>query len=262
VTGSPAFEAARHFVRARLAPAYESLGSLSFVYCQGSMVENLSNSSDIDVVCVWAAELPSTSLRPPEGIAEAQPDPVVQASHDRFFASGQEFDVNHIRLADWNDWIEQLERGSGCSGYPMPVVAAHGLSSGIVLLDRSDAGSRLQAQLAAFPEALSVGASQRARREMPSFLEVLERCAEEGDGLLFHSEISQAARLAWIGWFAAQGRYWPFEKRLNLRLRLLGRKDLADAEREVWRRGPNLSDRLLAFRKLLHQLLAELPEQA
>jgi hypothetical protein len=259
VAASTGFEAFRPFLANQLATAYAQLGSIAFVYCQGSMVENLSKSSDIDIVCVWTDAVPDEACRPPPGIADASPDPVVNDHQESFSASGQEFDVNHVRQSDWDGWVQELEQGSGCSGYPMPVIAAHGLPSGILLLDPLGAGFKLQTRLANFPQALRIEAPRRARSLLPGYLLVLDRCVEESDGLLFHSELAAVARLSWIGWFSARQHYWPLEKRLGLRLQLMGRQDLANMEAKVWS-APDLLSRFIAFRELTQVLLTEMPE--
>ncbi|MPZ48187.1 MAG: hypothetical protein GEU75_02550 [Dehalococcoidia bacterium] len=257
--GSPRFRTHKVFLTEILIPAYAELGSLVFAYSQGSMVEGLSDSSDIDTVFVWASTIPQKQLRPPDGIADGHPFPRTFDRQETLWVAGQEFGVSHITQQEWAQWLQLLDDGEGCSGYPMPVIAAHGLLSGVLLHDPAGTGSELQLRLNQFPESLRLKAVSRARLGLPTYLEVLEKCDELGDGLLFHGELSRASCLAWIGWFSAQRRYWPLEKRLGLRLRLMDRNDLAEMEERVWSSGPKLNSRLEAFKELIEQLLAEMP---
>jgi hypothetical protein len=259
-TGSPAFQRFLPFIRERLVPAYISLKQPAFVYCQGSMIEGLSDSSDIDLVFVWDGKPPDRDVRPPAGITDDAPRPRVWQRQESFHASGQEFGVAHHMLREWETWIDELTQGRGCEGYPTPVIAAHGLQSGLLVHDPEGTWLALRQRLESFPERLRLDAPRRASDAMPDYLNVLEDCARMDDDLLFHGELVKAARLLWIGWFSANRRYWPLEKRLGRRLGQMGRPDLAAAEKQVWMSGPGLSARLMAFRELSETLLAEMHE--
>ena len=259
--GSPAFQRALPFVLERLLPAYSSLAPISFAYCQGSMVENLSNTSDVDVIFVWGSAVPHQDTRLPTGVGDSSPRPRVWANQETFHVAGQEYGVAHHTLAQWQSWVVELNEGRGTEGYPTPVIAAHGLLSGLLLSDPDGSGRKIQRALQSFPDRLRLSTLLRAREALPDTLIVLDACASQNDGLLFHAELVKAARQVWLAWFSAQRRYWPLEKRLTTRLRMMGRNDLACAEERLWG-ATSLDDKLGVFRNLAAALLAETPNES
>ena len=100
----------------------------------------------------------------------------------------------------------------------------------------------------------AAGAADQARSSYPN---ELAAAAGRGDGLLFHSLAADYLRTLFIAWFAANDAYWPHEKRLNARLRLMGRDDLAALEEDVWA-GQDLDARLIAVNRLGERLLGDL----
>src|SRR5918995_1875826 len=87
---SPRYRAHDAFLRETLIPAYAEVGPLAFAYSQGSMVEGLSNASDIDTVCVWLSTIPETQLRLPKGIANLDSPPRRFDRQETFWARGQD----------------------------------------------------------------------------------------------------------------------------------------------------------------------------
>jgi hypothetical protein len=223
------------------------------------MVEGLSDDSGVDTVFVWQTEVLEEAYRPPRGLADAEPAPRVWSRQECFYGSGQEYGVAHYTLDEWRSWLAELNEGRGTEGYPTPVIAAHGLLSGLLISDSNGLGRHTQEALQDFPDKLRIATSSQVRTALPDALRVLEACARQDDGLLFYGELAKAARLLWLGWFSAQRRYWPLEKRLAVRLRLMGRHDLAQAEERLWASSPNLDRKLLAFRALAEALLSEMP---
>lgn len=259
VIGSPAFQRALPFVRDQLIPAYAGMAPLSFAYCQGSMVENLSDTSDVDVVFVWEAGVPDQDGRLPSNLNDASPSRRIWQRQETFHVAGQDYGLAHHTVADWERWMAELQAGGGCDGYPMPVIAAHGLQHGLLVYDPRGTGAELKRRLDTFPERLRTAPAARAREATPDYLSTLEACARLNDGLLFNGELVRAEKLLWTAWFSSRGLYWPLEKRLTIRLRSMGRDDLTTAEERVWASGPSLTSRLNAFRQLAEMLLAELP---
>ena len=257
-TCSPAFLKAFPFVRDQLVPAYDQAGSRAFAYCQGSMVEGLSDSSDVDIICVWTERAPDQSQRPPLP-TDPTPAPRVWPRQENFHVDGQEFGVAHYLLSEWKDWLAEMEQGQGCDGWPTPVIAAHGLLHGVLVHDPANAGAALKTRLHRFPPRLRTQPGLRARIALPDYIEVLVAAERTKDGLLFHGELVKILRLLWIGWFSARELYWPLEKRLTTRLRIMGREDLASLEDAIWAAGPDISVRLSAFLTLAQALLAEVP---
>jgi hypothetical protein len=205
---------------------------------------------------VWEGDPPPTSVRPAAGLADEDPAPAVfdrpDFNIDRFWRDGQQFDVKHMARSELDTWVELVEAGNGREGYPTPAIGLHGLVSGIVLLDERGYLEAVKDRIGRVPPAFVHGA-QMSSETRDNYLTELARCADRGDYLLFHRLAADAIREAFIGWFAAHGRYWPLEKRLTVRLQLAGRADLADLERRVWTES-TLHQRLAAVEQLLAAL--------
>jgi Domain of unknown function (DUF4037) len=150
--------------------------------------------------------------------------------------------------------------GEGRRGYPIPVIAVHGLVHGKILFDREGSVTGLQRTMAPVPATFKQKASTEALASIDSYLHDLDGCVGRSDGLLFHAMASQALREVFIAWFAVNDIYWPHEKRLGERLRLAGRDDVAELESRVWTAG-DLSGCLLAIRDLLSLVLPEVEGQ-
>lgn len=239
-------------IRAVVVPAYSDLSGLSSAYAQGSLVEGLAEEADLDLVLVWNS-LPSPNRRPPAGLADSEPAPQVfdQTGFrlDRFWFRGQQIDARHVTVAEFEGWIRAVEGGGGMGGYPMPVIAVHGLVSGVLLADSSGLAGAARDRLRELPPALQVTSEQAFRNAGPHYLKELRGCVERADGLLFHGLVTEAVRSAFLAWFAAQGLYWPHEKRLGRRLTEIGRSDLAKAQSEIWSAG-SLASALGAYQEL------------
>ena len=72
----------------------------------------------------------------PERLTDPSPEPTtfdqVGFVLDRFWLNGQQIDVKHVTTAEVEAWAGAVAAGKGRRGYPMPVVAVHGLVEGIV----------------------------------------------------------------------------------------------------------------------------------
>jgi hypothetical protein len=241
----------------RLIPAYASAGDLAFAYAQGSLVEGLAESADLDLVLVWDTSPPPKEQRPPEGLADPSPMPTVFEELgfvlDRFWLDGQQIDAKHVTTAEVDAWVGAVEAGGGRHGYPMPVVWVHGLVNAVVLSDDRGVADELRRRLQHVPLALRSQASDAAVKAQSAYPGELTAAAERGDGLLFHSLATEYLRTLFIAWFADNDVYWPHEKRLSTRLRWMERDDLADLEKSVWT-AENLVARLAAINRLSEQL--------
>ncbi len=74
---------------------------------------------------------------------------------------------------------------------------------------------------------------------------------------MFHSLAAEYLRALFTAWLAANDAYWPHEKRLDVRLRLMRRDDLAALEEDVWA-GKDLNARLSAIDHVGERLLREM----
>lgn len=236
---SPAYEAIKPAVVDHVIPSYETLGAIAFSYAQGSLVEGLATVADLDLVVAWEAEPPPVAARATLALSEGGPEPKYfdEAGFvlDRFWLAGQQIDVKHVAVGEVRSWVERVEDGGGTSGYPMPAVALHGLLTGDVLTDPRGDCQKQQARIQKVPEAFSARTADIFEPEaLDGYWENLTACVDRGDGLLFYSLAAELLRRAYIAWFAAQGLYWPHEKRLQARLVGLGRTDLAEGDRRVW----------------------------
>lgn len=232
--------------------AYRPLGSLSFAYAQGSLVEGLATQADFDLVLVWTTSAPAHNIRVPVTIADPQPLPESFDERgfnlDRFYVDGQQIDAKHVTMDDVEGWWSAVSAGGGAAGYPMPAIALHGLTSGMIVFDPANVGAELVARCSTVPTAFVDGAWRRAQEAAPLFLDELQRSVDREDALLFHDHLVQVARLLLIAWYAKQGLWWPHEKRLARRLRQMGSDDLAGIEATLWT--GSLHERLEAARRL------------
>ena len=256
-TQSEAFLRIRDALVQRLIPGYADTGNLVFAYAQGSLVEGLTELGDLDLVLVWDTSPPPKEQRPPQGLADASPIPTVFDEPgfilDRFWLDGQRIDAKHTTTAEVDAWVGAVEAGGGRHGYPMPVVSVHGLMNAVVLSDDRGVTDELRRRLRHVPLALRSRASDAAAKARSSYPGELAGAAERGDGLLFHSLATEYLRTLFIAWFADNDVYWPHEKRLSTRLRLMRRDDLADLEKSVWAT-EDLLARLAAIDRLSQQL--------
>lgn len=259
MVASDAFRRVQPLVIGSVIPAYCAVGPVAFAYAQGSLVEGLADDADLDLVVVWDEEPPPSEARLPLSIAAARPGPVsFDEPHfrlDRFFIDGQQVDTKHVSLDEVEGWRAQVERGGGTSGYPMPAIALHGLTSGVLLFDVGGVGAAHRLAAETVPEAYRTAVQARARASLDDFVEELDRCAHREDGMLFHDQLVALARMLFIAWFAQGGRWWPHEKRLGERLRRVGEARLAAIESDLWR--GTLFDRTEAVRQLASEVLDE-----
>lgn len=242
-------------------PAYASVEPLVFAYAQGSLVEGLADVADLDLVLVWEDRLPPSELRLPKRLMDPSPEPTVfdQVGFvlDRFWLDGQQIDAKHVSIAEVEAWVSAVEVGEGRHGYPMPVVSVHGLVEGIVLSDHRGQAAELRSRLRTLPPAFRERAAVAAAEARSSYPDELAAAIARGDGLLFHGMAAEYLRTLFIAWFAANRAYWPHEKRLSTRLRLMRRNDLATLEENVWA-GQDLGARLTAIDRLGERLLGEI----
>ncbi len=137
-----AYLAIRPLLLERVVPAFASLGGMAFAYAQGSLVEGLATEADLDLVLVWDDRPPGPSERAGLALADPLPPPEQHDQPgfilDRFWAGGQQIDAKHVSRDELSDWVEQVQRGEGTTGYPMPVIALAGLLAAEVLADPRD----------------------------------------------------------------------------------------------------------------------------
>jgi hypothetical protein len=257
---SHSFLRTRKTLEEQLVPAYAKAGGLGFAYAHGSLVEGLAERADLDLALVWDDRPPPEGHRLPERLADPFPEPTAFDQPgfvlDRFWLNGQQVDVKHLTAAEVRAWAGAVEAGEGRRGYPMPVVFVHGFVNGIVLSDYRGLAADLFRRLRNVPPAFQDRAAGDAAQAHHFYPKDLTAAAERGDGLLFHALAAEYLRALFIAWFAANDLYWPHEKRLGLRLRLMGRDDLAAFEEQVWA-GQDLNSRLTAIDQLGERLLRE-----
>jgi hypothetical protein len=213
-------------------PAYKQLGSVLFTYAQGSLVEGYADEADLDLMMVWAAGPPDGTARRGLRLGDQAPDPSFFDQPgfvlDRFWLSGQQVDLKHVTIGEVTDWVEQVEAGAGTRGYPMPVIALHGLSHGDLLDDPEGRGNELQTRIGPIPLAFVTKSSailEGAASE--EYLNELAGCVSRGtgfssmgwlrsscdgptsDGLLAMASTGRT-RSVWLrGWPTSEASTWP-----------------------------------------------------
>lgn len=253
---SPAYERVEHRLRGEVLAHYGTLGDVAFAFAAGSLIEGLADEADLDLTIVWRDGPPTAEGRLPITIDSVPPPSTFEQANfnlDRFFIDGQQVDAKHVDHGTFERWVHEVEHGGGTSGYPMPIIVMHALTSGIVLHDQHGVAGQYVARLTPVPSALAARSADRWAAARASFEAELTHCVRRRDGLLFHALAVDALQSAFIAWFARRGRFWPHEKRLSQRLRDLGYEHLADLEARVWR-----ADELEVAHRALVELFDEI----
>lgn len=251
------------FVRQEVIPAYDAIGALAFVYAQGSLVAGYTSTADLDLVLVWQAQPPRASFRPVSQLNDgARPYETYDVPGfvvDRFWASGQEYSLKHETVQDLDGWISTVHAGHGWHGseYPRPLAAVSGFRYGILLHDPAGEGIRRLRQLDPFPSDLVRVSREALLAELPGYRAELRRCAQRGDGLLFHELLTKAEKTVLVAWFSARGIYMPHEKWLARSIqRHAPAPRFAELESELWSGG--LDQSVAAFEALVAYVGQEL----
>lgn len=152
-----------------------------------------------------------------------------------------------------------MRAGHGWEGsdYPRPLAAVSGFRYGMLLHDPAGEGSRRLRHLDAFPSDLVRVSREALLAEVPGYRTELQRCAERGDGLLFHELLTKVERTILVAWFSVRGIYMPHEKWLA---RSIQRHAIdprfAELEKDLWSGG--LDESVAAFEALVAYVGQEL----
>jgi len=231
---------------------------------KGTVVAGFSADADIDIVMVWdRTEPPPPEMRPAPRLNEGD-RPAAQfhqpnTSLDQFWIGTRPVDVAHIPAAAFADWLDRVGAGDGWEqrAYPQPLAAVAGFAYGVLLADEYGAGAAAWVRVAAFPPALAARSRARLAEQLPAYADALAGCAARGDGWLFHELLVEALRGACAAWFAAQGRYLPFHKRLHHWAMRFGLDpSIADLERQLWLPGADLARKRALYIALAEHVLA------
>ncbi len=140
MASSPRLEAHRTTVRERLLPAYEPLGSLTFVYLLGSLVSGSTEDADLDLMMIWDdPDVPAASLREAlvSRLEERQGVSLFVVDYrdihlERSVIAGQEYHVAHQTLTSFEAMLRSILDGKRDSTDRVldPLVATAGFAYG------------------------------------------------------------------------------------------------------------------------------------
>ncbi|MBZ2194985.1 hypothetical protein [Occultella gossypii] len=244
-------EAEQARIDAVLTGAADADGRLIGVYGQGSRFTGFATGSDLDLVLVWDAALPTTPLLTDATRHVIDPEHHLEVRRD----AGDDIDVDlvHTTLGRLEETADRVESGEGwnTSEWPDPLYTVAGLAQSTLLHDPSGTVAELRSRVQA-PTAMFRSTVDRTfRNAAPAFLAELENADRNGHHWLSHKLQTDLMRLAQVQLFARSGHYAPFPKHLRAWFgRLQIDRDVQDAERAVWEGG----ERLTAMTRLVELL--------
>ncbi|GLZ82086.1 hypothetical protein Afil01_68930 [Actinorhabdospora filicis] len=191
---------------ARLATSHKP----AFVYAPGLSLPG----GDERLVCVWDGE--------PDGFTS------IPAGN----AVGDDVPVEHVSLERFTSELDGLADGEGWSSLDAPVRRVAGFAYGVMLSDRSGAGTKARGAVSLFPWRLTDVSRTSLAAEAPEVTNELSSCT---DGWQRAHLLDAALHRAYVAWFAAHQRYWPGrERRYAWVSHFELPETVADYERGIW----------------------------
>lgn len=229
-------------VAADVVAAYTDAGCPSFAWGQGSVFSGFSTDSDLDLVLIWdRVDLPAAKERPAGAVCDVDFTP--KQTDDPAFAldnlrvGGWPMDVAHYTRSCFDGWFAAVESGDGWRqhAWPLPLHAVASFIYGKTLADPHGTAEAIRVDHRNPPDALVTGAMDSLARDLPAYAADLASCARREEGWLFHALAGPLIKNAYVAWFAAEGYYLPFPKRLNQWVDRLGLSPhRAQLERGIW----------------------------
>jgi hypothetical protein len=212
---------------------------VTFAYGQGSAFAGFAEAADIDVVAVWD-ELPTTQMT----------FRGVEYALEKIVVEGRQVDVMHFSVATFNQWCELVEDGRGWreEAWPLPLHVVGGFAAGVLLAGDAEAlQRRLRRPTPQYVDAVV----DSLKSEASGYYDELRACARRGDHWLFGRLADRLVRHAYFAWFAVEGYYCPFPKRVDEWIRHLDLSpEVAELHAEVWRTA-ELADRAAAIERFV-----------
>lgn len=204
----------------KIIPDYETLGSISFAWVQGSVVSGYTEKGDYDVILAWdLEELPRGREGVVSHLDERDPENPFVVDHrdiniDRFVMGEQEFNIGHATPSGFRRFhVEPV-----LSGLPFrdedilqPVVAVSGFFYGDVLIDRKGEAASIKNTLSNFPPALRKEALRLLRIHRID-LPTLRALGERADWIPYFRDLARIVRNILLAVFASYDVYYPGDK--------------------------------------------------
>lgn len=194
-----------HIIRAsaKLMSAHRGEKGLSFVYSPGLSLPG----GEAELVAVWDRE------ELPEDVPGDVP-------------------VRHLRESDFTGAVDALDDGEGWRELDAPVKLVAGFAYGVMLSDRSGAGTKTRGRVSVFPYLLTDRTEAALSAEASSVAAELAECADGWDRAHL---LDAALHRAYVAWFASHQRFWPGRKRRYDWVRHFGLSEaIADLEHGIW----------------------------
>lgn len=209
-----------HIIRAsaKLVTTYRGEEGLSFVYAPGLSLPG----GDAELVAVWDRQ-------------DDLPAP---------FEAG-DVPVRHLRQADFLAAVDALESGDGWRPLGAPISLVAGFAYGVMLSDRTGAGTKARGEVSVFPDVLTDRTNAALAAEAATVTTDIAACT---DGWARAHLLDEALHRAYVAWFASHQRYWPGRQRRYDWVRHFGLSEaVAELENGIWRgAGPEEQSALYA----------------
>jgi hypothetical protein len=246
----------------RVLDAYGKCGPLAFAYGQGSTFSGFETDADLDIVMIWADEVPARTTRPAArlcdpAITSVQFDDVTYAL-DNLVIGRRDTQVINFSLSTFGSWCEAVDDGEGWRGaaWPLPLHAVAGFAYGVQLADDAGEAARIRDDLPGPSARLRANTRDTLADSLPEYRKALGSSARRDEGWLFHQLTVTLVKDAYAAWFAREGYYLPFPKHLDRWIARFGlNPGLARTEQAIWRT-PDLSERQAAVLEFAEGVLA------
>ncbi|MGI5284305.1 hypothetical protein ACQEVF_13310 [Nonomuraea polychroma] len=243
--------------------AFAGCGAMDFAYGQGSVFTGFTTLSDLDIVIIRSeSEPPPPGRRPVERLSEPGSAPTqfhdLTFGLDKMRVSGWEVDVVHYTRTRFDSWCTLVKAGDGWQEeeWPQPLHTAAGFVHGTLLVDGERVGHAIRESIRTPPPQLITKSTAALEQQLPTYRDALLDCADRGDEWLFHQLAAQLVKQIYITWFALEGHYLPFPKRLRQWIQHLGLNEQgARLERRIWET-VSLYERRLAIVRFADYVLA------
>ena len=208
-----------HIIRAsaKLVTTYRGEPGLAFVYAPGLSLPG----GDAELVAVWDRD--------------DTPEPAVLG----------DVPVRHLPVAEFHAALAALAEGEGWRPLNAPISLVAGFAYGVMLSDRTGAGTKARGEVSVFPDVLTDTTAASLAAEASHVTAEIAACT---DGWARAHLLDEALHRAYVAWFAAHQRYWPGRQRRYEWLRHFGLSEaVAELEGGIWSGdGPNHQAELYA----------------
>lgn len=140
--------------------------------------------------------------------------------------------VEHMTLEKFTTDLDRIENGDGWTGLNGPIRRVADFAYGVMLSDRSGAGTRARGAVSLFPWRLTDASRAALAAEAPGVTNELSSCT---DGWQRAHLLDAALHRAYVAWFATHQRFWPGrERRYAWVSHFELPETVADFERGIW----------------------------